>query len=147
MENLQVVGGQVEIHLCSSSASDLWPRITLLLASVQAGDHINWPLTARDVSFFWKCLQWPCLKAVLVPTFVIGGLRGSTATSGSSFNGLRNPPLEDILVIFGRRSLSIYLVWKLLEKYKKLHHFVRVRSGDHLGDVKMSKRGSWLHRI
>ena len=33
---------------------------------------------------FWICscgLQWSCLKAVSVPTFVFGGLRGSTATS------------------------------------------------------------------
>ena len=26
---------------------------------------------------FWKCLQWSCWKAVLVPSFVLGGLRGS----------------------------------------------------------------------
>ena len=38
---------------------------------------------SRDVYFFWKCLQWSCLKAVSVPTFIIGGLWGSTATSGS----------------------------------------------------------------
>ena len=31
-------------------------------------------------------------------------------------------PLEAILVIFGRRAL-IFFVWKLLEKYKKWHHF------------------------
>ena len=30
---------------------------------------------------FWKRLQWSCLKAVSVPTFVLGGLRGSTTTS------------------------------------------------------------------
>ena len=34
-------------------------------------------------TFFWKCLQWSCLKAVSVPTFVIGGLQGSTASSGA----------------------------------------------------------------
>ena len=31
--------------------------------------------------FFWKCLRWSSRKAVSVPTYVIGGLRGSTATS------------------------------------------------------------------
>ena len=30
---------------------------------------------------FPKCLRWSSLKAVSVPTSVIGGLRGSTATS------------------------------------------------------------------
>ena len=30
----------------------------LLLGSVQAGDRINRPLTARDVCFFWECNQW-----------------------------------------------------------------------------------------
>ena len=30
---------------------------------------------------FWKCLQWSCLEAVSVPTFVTGDLLGSTATS------------------------------------------------------------------
>ena len=62
-----------------------------------------WTLTSENASFgvcasrwwhqltsdpkrcllFWKCLQWSCLTAVSVPAFVIGGLRGSTATSGS----------------------------------------------------------------
>ena len=32
------------------------------------------------------------------------------------------PPLEAILVIFGRRAL-IFFVWKLLEKNEKWHHF------------------------
>ena len=32
---------------------------------------------------FWKCLLWFCLKAVSMPTFVWGSLRGSTAMSGS----------------------------------------------------------------
>ena len=31
---------------------------------------------------FWKCLQLSSLKAVSVPTFVIGSLQGSTTTSG-----------------------------------------------------------------
>ena len=56
------------------------------------------------------------------------------------------PPLEAILVIFGRRAL-IFFVWKLLEKMKKDATFVRMRSGDHLGDAKMSKKGTSLRRI
>ena len=38
----------------------------------------------RDVYSFGLCLQWSCLnclKTVSVPTFVLGGLRGSTVTS------------------------------------------------------------------
>ena len=41
-------------------------------------DRNNWPLTSRDITFC-KCLRWSSRKAVSVP--VIGGLRGSTATS------------------------------------------------------------------
>ena len=34
------------------------------------------------------------------------------------------PPLEAILVIFGRRALIFFcFVWKVLEKYEKWHHF------------------------
>ena len=34
------------------------------------------------------------------------------------------PPPEAILVIFGRRALIFFVVvWKLLEKYEKWHHF------------------------
>ena len=48
-------------------------------------DRINWPLTS-EMFTFWICtrvLQWSCLKAVSVSTFVLalGGLRGFTATS------------------------------------------------------------------
>ena len=35
-------------------------------------------------TFFLNCLHWSCLNAVSVPMFVLGGLRGSTAKSGSS---------------------------------------------------------------
>ena len=45
-------------------------------------DHISWPLTS-EIFTFWKCLQWSYLKIVSVPLFVLGRLRGSTATSGS----------------------------------------------------------------
>ena len=50
------------------------------------------------------------------------------------------PPLEAILVIFGLRALIFLFVWKVLEKMKNDATFVRMRSCDHLGDAKMSKR-------
>ena len=59
---------------------------------------------------------------------------------------LRQDPLEAILVIFGRRALIIF-VWKLLEKNENYTTFVRMRSGDHLGNAKMSKKGASLRRI
>ena len=37
------------------------------------------------------------------------------------------------LALFGR---SFFHVWNLLEKYEKLHHLVRMPSGDHIGDPK-----------
>ena len=60
-------------------------------------------------------------------------------------NGKKDP-LEAILVIFGRRAL-IFFVWKLLKKMKNDTTFVRMRSGDHLGDAKISKKGTSLRRI
>ena len=35
----------------------------------------------------------------------------------------QDPPLEAILVIFGRRALIFFFVWKLLEKNEKWRHF------------------------
>ena len=45
------------------------------------------------------------------------------------------------------RSFLIIFTWKLLEKMKNDTTFVRMRSGDHLGDAKMSKKGTSLRRI
>ena len=59
---------------------------------------------------------------------------------------LRQDPLEAILVIFGRRALNFFR-FKALEKMKNNTTFVRMRSGDHLADAKMSKKGTSLRRI
>ena len=40
-------------------------------------DGINRLLTSGDVCFFGNACKSSCLKAVLVPSFVFGGLRGS----------------------------------------------------------------------
>ena len=50
-----------------------------MYASLSASTDL-WP---QETFTFWKCLQWSCLKAVPVPSFVLGGLRGSTTTNGS----------------------------------------------------------------
>ena len=55
-------------------------------------------------------------------------------------------PLETILVIFGRRAV-IFLFESTWKNMKSDTTFVRMRSGDHLGDVKMSKKGTSLRRI
>ena len=57
------------------------------------------------------------------------------------------PPLEAILVIFGRRALIFFLFESSWKKMKNDATFVRMRSGDHLGDAKMSKKGTSLRRI
>ena len=57
------------------------------------------------------------------------------------------PPLEAILVIFGRRALIFFFVESSWKKMKNDATFVRMRSGDHLGDAKMSKKGTSLRRI
>ena len=52
------------------------------------------------------------------------------------------PPLEveAILVIFGRRALIFFLFESSWKKMKNDTTFVRMRSGDHLGDAKCRKR-------
>ena len=58
------------------------------------------------------------------------------------------PPFEAILVIFGRRALIFFFLFESSwEKMKNDATFVRMRSGDHRGDAKMSKKGSSLRRI
>ena len=57
------------------------------------------------------------------------------------------PPLEAILVIFGRGALIFFLFESSWRKMKNDATFVRMRSGDHLGDAKMSKKGTSLRRI
>ena len=59
----------------------------------------------------------------------------------------QDPPLEAILVIFGRRALIFFLLERSSKKMKNDTTFVRMRSGDHLGDAKMSKKGTSLRRI
>ena len=60
---------------------------------------------------------------------------------------LRQDPLEANLVIFGRRALIFFLFERSWKKMKNDTTFVRMRSGDHLGDAKMSKKGTSLRRI
>ena len=48
----------------------------------------------------------------------------TTCLVKASFKAGPPPPLEAILVIFGRRALNFFfVVWKLLEKNEKWHHF------------------------
>ena len=68
-------------------------------------------------------------------------------TNESKANELRQDPLEAILVIFGRRALIFFLFESSWKKMKNDATFVRMRSGDHLGDAKMSKKGTSLRRI
>ena len=68
-----------------------------------------------------------------------------SASSLTSFKA--GPPLEAILVIFGRRALIFFLFERSWKKMKNDATFVRMRSGDHLGDAKMSKKGTSLRRI
>ena len=49
-------------------------------------------------------------------------------------------PFEAILVIFGRSVLIFFLFESSWKKMKNDTTFVHMRSGDHLGDAKMSKK-------
>ena len=54
---------------------------------------------------------------------------------------LRQDPLEAILVIFDRRFLDFFVLFeRSWQNMKNDTTFVRMRSGDHLGDANMSKR-------
>ena len=83
-------------------------------------DRINWPLTP-EMFTFWICtrvLQWLCLKAVSVSMFVLGGLRGSTATSDLVSSFFSNPGLclaDVFLWLLCRNG-----VWHKLETTTKL---------------------------
>ena len=63
------------------------------------------------------------------------------------FCGRTPPPLEAILVIFGRRALIFFLFESSWKKMKNDATSVRMRGGDQLGDAKMSKKGTSLRRI
>ena len=79
---------------------------------------------------------------------VLRRLRSSLDQESLSHMYLRqDPPLEAILVIFGRRALIFFLFESSWKKMKNDATFVRMRSGDHLGDAKMSKKGTSLRRI
>ena len=56
-------------------------------------------------------------------------------------------PLEAILVIFGRRALIFFWFESSWKKMKNYTTFVRMSSGDHLGDARMSKKSTSLRRI
>ena len=73
-------------------------------------------------------------------------LRQSFMLKGGKLN-LRQDPLEAILVIFGRRALIFFLFESSWKKMNNDATLVRMRSGDHLGDAKMSKKGTLLRRI
>ena len=67
-----------------------------------------------------------------------------TKNSNQGGPALRQDPLEAILVIFGRRALIFFLFESSWKKMKNNTTFVRMRSDDHLGDAKMSKKGTSL---
>ena len=71
----------------------------------------------------------------------------SAILTACDYEDLRQDPLEAILVIFGRRALIFFLFKSSWKKMKNDTTFVRMRSGDHLGDAKMSKKGTSLRRI
>ena len=60
---------------------------------------------------------------------------------------LRQGPLQAILVILGCKALIFFLFESSWENMKNNTTFVRMRSGDHLGDAKMSKKDTSLRRI
>ena len=104
-------------------------------------------LTNFSFEFFYKIFPEDASQPLLYH-----GAKKSKMTKNSNQGGSclkaepPPPPLEAIVVIFGR-SWLIFFVWKVLD-YEKSHQFcVRMRSSNHLGDAKMSKKGTSLRRI
>ena len=60
---------------------------------------------------------------------------------------IKTGPYEGNLVVFGRRALICFLCEISEKNMKNDTTFVRMRSVDHLGDAKMSKKGTSLCRI
>ena len=67
-----------------------------------------------------------------------------TKSKSTLAHSLRQDPLEAILVIFGRRALIFVLFKSSWKNMKNDTTLVHMRSGDHLGDAKMSKKGTSL---
>ena len=119
--------------------------------------NFRFPLHISRLSLFkWSPLwrwnsQWVhifrCQKkfAVFVSTPWNGAFVSSRATSD------RKPKTNDQILpsstLFFLWKKDACTVWKLLEKMKNDATFVRMRSDDHLGDTKMSKKGASLRRI
>ena len=68
-----------------------------------------------------------------------------TKTQIKGLQGRTPPPPRLILSYLVVEPYLFF--WNLLEKIKNDTIFVRMRFGDHLGDAKMSKKGSSLRRI
>ena len=81
--------------------------------------------------------------------FLYYGAKKSKMIKNSNQGGpaLGQPPLEAILVMFGRRPSIFLLFERSWKKMKNDTTFVRMCSGDHHGDAKMSKKGTLLRRI
>ena len=100
---------------------------------------------------FLKPSYCACVKISPSVWGILGDENGLTYASGGRVTKkllyvYTAGPLEAIFVIFARRAL-IFFVWKLLENIKNDTTFVRMRSGDYLGDGKKSKKGTSLLRI
>ena len=97
------------------ASTDLWPKRCLI---------------------FWKCLQWSCLKAVSVRTFVIGGLWGSTATSGTCRLQLWNSPKWSFDLFFSWsfaiRSPPLFLLTWLVQSLSMDFILLNVNTVSHL---------------
>ena len=104
-----------EIHLCGSGVhSDqgecfFW-GLCKPLASPWSHQLTSDP---KRCLLFWKCLQWSCLKAVSVPTFIIGGLWGSAATSAVVFTENAHQRCSKIepLVLWEKKWNINFLHW------------------------------------
>ena len=100
----------------------------------------------RGVVIWWQIARYNCAKPSSAPRSHLSQIKVQQAVASTV---LRQdpPPLEAILVIFGRRALIFFLFESSWKKMKNDATFVRMRSGDHLGDAKMSKKGTSLRRI
>ena len=83
-------------------------------------------------------------KSTFLSDYIVIGIQKRPEKKDYIEAGPLPPPLEAILVIFGRRALIFFLFESSWEKMKNDTTFVRMRSSDHLGDAKMSKKGTSL---
>ena len=103
--------------------------------------HVSYLYHRCAQQSWWQTLWRPAEGYALprLPLFLVVRITLSNCLARNT-RSIRQDPLEAILVIFGRRALIFFLFESSWKKMKNDTTGMRMRSSDHFGDAKMSKR-------